>query len=188
VWAALQAQTVTVATEARLGQVIAELAGELDRLHTRRDRLAADIEAVFSAHPLGPVLTSLPGIGPRTGAKILAEIGYGHRFASGAQLAAYAGLAPVTHQSGSSIRGESRGRRGNHRLKNAMLRAAFCSLRHAASKAFYARKRAQGKRHNAAVICLARRRCDVILAMLKTATPYGPDRTARPSEKSTLAA
>jgi len=66
--------------------------------------------------------------------------------------------------------------------------AAFCSLRDPACKAFYARKRAQGKTHNAAVICLARRGCDVILARLKTATPYDPTRTARPSEKSALAA
>jgi hypothetical protein len=41
-----------------------------------------------------------------------------------------------------------------------------------ASKAFYDQKRAEGKRHNAAVICLARRRRDVILAMLRTRQPY----------------
>ena len=35
-------------------------------------------------------------------------------------------------------------------------------------------KRAEGKQHNAAVMCLARRRCDVILAMLRNRTPYKP--------------
>ena len=49
---------------------------------------------------------------------------------------------------------------------------------HPASKAFYDRKRAEGKRHNAALICLARRRCDVILAMLRTGQPYQPARSA----------
>ena len=78
----------------------------------------------------------------------------------------------MTRQSGSSLRGEARSRRGNHRLKNAMFLAAFASLRDPASRAFYDRKRAEGKRHNAAVICLARRRCDVILAMLRSRTPY----------------
>ena len=63
-------------------------------------------------------------------------------------------------------------RRGNHRLKNAMFLAAFASLRSAESKAFYGRKRAEGKRHNAAVICLARRRCNVMLAMLRDNQPY----------------
>ena len=172
VMAALDAQSVTMPAEQAVGRVIAELAVELDRIHTRRDALATEIEEVFLAHPFGQVLVTLPGIGPRTGARILAEIGDGTRFANGSKLASYAGLAPVTRQSGTSIRGESQSRRGNHRLKNAMFLAAFASLRSPESKAFYDRKRAEGKKHNAAVICLARRRCDVILAMLRNLEPY----------------
>lgn len=60
------------------------------------------------------------------------------------------------------------------RLKNAMFLAAFASLRSPDSKALDDRKRAEDKRHNAAIICLARRRCNVILAMLNTRTPYAP--------------
>jgi transposase len=174
---ALAAQDVTVAAEAAARRVIAELASELDRLHQRRDALEKEIEEVFMAHPFGEILASMPGVGPRTGARILAEIGDGSRFASGAKLAAYAGLAPVTRQSGTSLNAETRSRRGNHRLKNAMFLAAFASLRDPASKAFYDRKRAEGKRHNAALICLARRRCDVILAMLRNREHYQPDRS-----------
>lgn len=172
VMAALDAQTVTVPAEATFGRVIAELAGELDRIFARRDALAAEIEEAFLAHPFGELLSSMPGIGPRTGARILAEIGDGSRFADGDKLASYAGLAPVTRQSGKSMNGESKSRRGNHRLKNAMFLAAFASLRTPESKAFYDRKRVEGKRHNAALICLARRRCNVILAMLRTEQPY----------------
>jgi hypothetical protein len=76
----------------------------------------------------------------------------------------------VTRQSEHSPRGESKSRRGNHRL-NALFLAAFASLRDPESRAFYDRKRAEGKKHNAAFICLARRRCNVILAMLRTGTP-----------------
>ena len=169
---ALDAQTVTLPAETTIGRVVAELAGELDRLHKRRDTLAAEIEEVFLAHPFGDLLVSLPGIGPRNGARILAEIGDGSRFANGSKLASYAGLAPVTRQSGKSLNGESKSRRGNHRLKNAMFLAAFASLRSPDSKAFYDRKRAEGKKHNAALICLARRRCDVILAMLRNHEHY----------------
>jgi transposase len=176
VTAALGSQSVTVPAEAATGRVIAELATELDRVYARRDALAGEIEEVFLSHPFGELLSTLPGIGPRTGSRILAEIGDGTRFADGARLASYAGLAPVTRQSGKSINGESQSRRGNHRLKNAMFLAAFASLRDPASKAFYDRKRAEGKRHNAALICLARRRCDVILAMLRTGQPYQPVR------------
>jgi len=184
VTAALDAQSVTMPAEAAVGRVIAELAVELDRIHARRDALAAEIEEVFLAHPFGQVLVTLPGIGPRTGARILAEIGDGTRFANGSKLASYAGLAPVTRQSGTSIRGESQSRRGNHRLKNAMFLAAFASLRSPDSKAFYDRKRAEGKKHNAAVICLARRRCDVILAMLRNLEPY---RSQQPAPLPTAA-
>ena len=53
-----------------------------------------------------------------------------------------------------------------------MFLAAFASLRDPESKTFYDRKRAEGKKHNAALICLARRRCDVILAMLRDHEPY----------------
>jgi transposase len=130
---------------------------------------------VFSRHPLAKVLVSLCGFGTRTGARTLAEIGDPHRFANGGQLAAYAGLAPVDRQSGSSIRGSSKSRGGNHRLTNAMFLAAFVASQHDPwANAYYRRKRAEGKKHNAAIICLARRRCDIILAMLKTATPYNP--------------
>ena len=61
-----------------------------------------------------------------------------------------------------------------------MFLAAFASLRAPESKAFYDRKRAEGKKHNAALICLARRRCNVILAMLRTSQPYNPGQTATP--------
>lgn len=172
VWAALDEQTVSVPAEATLGRVIAELAGELDRIRARRKTLEDEIEKVFLAHPLGPVLISLPGIGPRTGARILAEIGDGSGFASGNKLAAYAGLAPVTRQSGTSIKSEHRSRRGNHRLKNAMFLSAFAALHDPDSRSFYDRKRTEGKKHNAALICLARRRCDVIHAMLRTSERY----------------
>jgi len=178
VTAALAAQDLTLPAQAATGRVIAELAGALDRVCARRGALAAEIEEAFLAHPSGELLASMPGIGPRTGARILAEIGDGSAFATGSKLAAYAGLAPVTRQSGTSLAGESRSRRGNHRLKNAMFLAAFASLRDPASKAFYDRKRAEGKRHNATLICLARRRCDVILAMLRTHQPYQPARPA----------
>lgn len=168
---ALEAQSLSVPAEATIGRVVAELAGELDRVHARRAALAGEIEEVFLAHPFGKLLQTLPGIGPRTGARILAEIGDGSRFATGDKLAAYAGLGPATRQSGKSLNAETKSRRGNHRLKNAMFLAAFASLRSPDSKAFYDRKRAEGKRHNA-IICLARRRCDVILAMLRTSQPY----------------
>ena len=123
-------------------------------------------------HPLGKVLASLCGFGPRTGPRTLAEIGDPHRFADGGRLASYAGLAPVDWQSRrSAVSRKPRG--GNHRLKNALLTTTFAATQHDPdARAHYQHKRSQGKRHNAAVICVAPRRCNIILAMLKTPTPY----------------
>lgn len=155
---------------------------------SRRDRLATEIEQTFASHPQAPVLMSIPGIEALTGARILTEIGDINRFPTSGHLAAYAGLAPVTRQSGSSIRGEHRSRRGNHRLKNAMWLSAFCSLHHSHSRDYYARKRSEGKLHNAAVVCLARHRCDVIHATLRSGLSYGElPSPAKPAPKPELA-
>jgi transposase len=179
---ALDAQTVTVPAEQTIGRVIRDLAVELSRLAAAREQLAVEIEAVFTRHPQAPVLLSIPGIGVRTGARILTEIGDVTRFPTPGHLAAYAGLAPVTKQSGRSINGEHRSRRGNHRLKNALWLSSFCSLHHDPSRDYYARKRSEGKKHNAAILCLARRRCDLIHKMLRTGLTYGelPARPAGP--------
>jgi transposase len=123
---------------------------------------------MFSGHPQAPVLMSIPGIGAGTGARILTEIGDVNRFPAAGHLVAYAGLAPVTRQSGRSLNGETRSRRGDHRLKNAMWLSAFCSLHHDHSRDHYTRKRSEGKLHDAAVACPARRRCDVIHGMLRS--------------------
>ncbi|MHA7156278.1 IS110 family transposase, partial [Arthrobacter sp. TMN-50] len=62
---------------------------------------------------------------------------------------------------------------GNKQLKNALFRSAWIASCHdPLSKAYYEKKRGQGKKHNAAIIRLARRRCDVIYAMLKNKTLY----------------
>ena len=183
IWAALEAQSVTLPAEETWGQVVAELLEDLDRIQQQRARLAAQIEEAFLAHPLGQVLVTLCGFGPRTGARTLAEIGDPTRFASGSRLASYAGLSPTDWRSGRSINGAFQHRGGNHRLKNAMFLAAFVATQHDPdARAYYQRKRAEGKKHNAAVICVARRRCNLIWAMLTTATPYEPSRSKKLAE------
>lgn len=70
-------------------------------------------------------------------------------------------------------------RTGNRKLKRAFFLASFAALHDPTSRAYYGRKRAEGKKHNAALICLARRRCDVLFAMLRTKTFHrAPETTA----------
>jgi transposase len=169
---AAKSQTVIVAGADTAAELVAELADQLYRILERRQRLEKEIERAFFALPEASILKSLPGIGPRLGARILIEIGDIRQFRTSAQLAAYAGLGPTPHQSGTSIRGNRPTRFGNHRLKNAFFLAALSSLQHAPSRTYYDRKREQGKRHTQALLCLARRRVDVLHAMLSHQVPY----------------
>ncbi|MDG4795671.1 IS110 family transposase [Micromonospora sp. WMMD1082] len=171
---ALDEQTVIVPGTAAAETILPRLADSLRDVLQQRDQVAAEVDRMLDAHPLAAVLTSMPGIGVRTAARILLEVGDGTSFATPGHLAAYAGLAPVTRRSGSSIRGEHPARNGNKQLKRAFFLAAFAALADPASRAYYDRKRAQGKRHNAALICLARRRIDVLFAMLRDKVPYQP--------------
>jgi len=115
----------------------------------------------------------MPGVGVRTAARLLTEVA-GKTFPTASHLAAYAGLAPVTRRSGTSIRGEHPSRRGNKILKRTLFLSAFAALRDPDSRAYYDRKITQGKRHNQALIALARRRSDVLFAMLRDGTIYEP--------------
>ncbi|WP_370936553.1 IS110 family transposase [Amycolatopsis sp. cg13] len=169
---ALDEQTVTVPGTAAADTVLPRLADSLKTVLQQRKQVAEQVEEILDAHPLAGVLTSMPGIGVRTAARILLEIGDASSFASSAHLAAYAGIAPVTRSSGSSIKGEHPARTGNRKLKRAFFLAAFAALSDPTSRAYYDRKRAEGKKHNAALICLARRRCDVLYAMLRNGTHY----------------
>ena len=152
--------------------MLPKLADSLKTILQQRKSISDDVERMLDDHPLSRVLTSMPRIGVRTGGRILLEVGDGSAFASAAHLAAYAGIAPVTHRSRTSIRGEHPARSGNRKLKRALFLSAFAALHDTASRTYYDRKRAEGKKHNAALICLARRRCDVLYAMLKNDEPY----------------
>ncbi|QBI41165.1 IS110 family transposase [Burkholderia pseudomallei] len=170
---ALSEQAVTVPGTQAATIVMPRLAQQLAALRQQRDEVAAEVERLVLAHPLWPVLTSMPGVGVRTAARRLTEAAP-KAFATAAHLAAYVGLAPVTRRSGSSIRGEHPSRRGNKVLKRALFLSAFAALRDPVSRAYYSRKIQQGKRHNQALIALARRRCDVLFAMLRDGTIYQP--------------
>ena len=178
VWAgeitsALGEQTVVVTGTDAAALVLPRLAEQLSALRRQRDEIIVEVEKIVEQHPLQPVLTSMPGVGVRTAARLLTEVTT-KSFPTAGHLAAYAGLAPVTRRSGTSIRGEHPSRRGNKILKRTMFLSAFAALRDPESRAYYNRKIAQGKRHNQALIALARRRSDVLYAMLRDGTLYQP--------------
>jgi transposase len=183
----LNTQTLVVPGTAAFGRVITGVAAQLRDLHHERRTLGRDLENLLEAHPLAGVLRSMPGVGLRTALKILTIVGDGSAFPTSGHLASYAGLSPVTRKSGSSIKGETRSYRGNHALKSALFLSAFASLGDPASRAYYDRKRAEGKKHNAALTCLARRRVDVLFAMLRDRVPYQHPVTHQPTPTAAAA-
>jgi transposase len=183
----LDAQTVVIPGTGAFARVIAGVAARLREVRAERDELAAELEQRLEAHPLAAVLSSMPGVGLRTTLTVLTVVADVSAFPSAAHLAAYAGLAPVTRRSGTSIKGQTRSQRGHHGLKTALFLSAFASLADPVSRAYYDRKRAEGKRHNSALICLTRRRLDVLYAMLRDGQPYRPPVPDDPN-KATAAA
>ena len=171
IFTALDGQTVVVSGTDAAGLVLPQLATSLAQTRSSRDEVLVRIEELVEAHPLFELLTSMPAVGVRTAARILTEV-VGKDFESAGHLASYAGLAPVTWRSGTSIRGDHSSRRGNKILKRALFLSAFAALKDPLSRAYYDKKRAEHKKHNQALIALARRRCNVLYAMLRDGTYF----------------
>lgn len=165
--AAAEAQSLELPAGNVTADIVRDLADDVLRLKERIAKLDEDIARHFFAHPQAEILVSLPGMGPLLGAEFLVTIGDPSNFASADHLAAYAGLIPVARDSGKSTGNHRRMRGGNKVLKRVFYQSAFASLRDASSRAFYDRKRAEGKRHHQAVLALARRRVNVLWAMLR---------------------
>lgn len=147
---AIGPQNVTVAGTQAVEEIAPILASRIRQLRQQREQLVAKVETLLEDHPLLAVPASMPGIAVRTASQILLAIsGDITRFKSAAHLAAYAGIAPVTRRSGTSIRGEHPARGGSKRLKNALWQTVFIAAFHdPENHAYYQRKGNEGKRHN----------------------------------------
>jgi transposase len=170
---AAKAQSVTLPAQDVAASIVAELARDVLGLKERIGSIDEELEKRFFARPEARVLISLPGMGPILGAEFLVAVGEISAFESADRLAAYAGLVPAIHDSGKRVGNNKRMRGGNKVLKRVFYQSAFASLRSAPeSRIFYERKRAEGKRHTQALIALARRRVNVLWAMLRDGTTF----------------
>ena len=172
--AAAAAQQLVVPGERLAARLVRELAAEALACRQRLIDLDAELDCLLERHPDAALIRSLPGMGAVLTAEFIAEAGTLARYRSADALAAAAGLAPVLRQSG-KVRFQRRPSGGNKALKRVFYQSAFCSLSSPDSRAFYARKRREGKRHHQALIALARRRIDVLWAMLHTRQPFQPN-------------
>ena len=169
--AAAAEQTIAVPAERMTARLIRELAMEALASRARLIELDGELEALLERHPDAALIRSLPGMGVVLTAELIAEAGNLSRFRSADALASAAGMAPVLRQSGKT-RFLRRPAGGNKSLKRIFYQSAFCSLSHDDSRTFYDRKRREGKRHHQAVIALARRRVNVLWAVVQSRTPF----------------
>jgi transposase len=169
--AAAAEQTIAVPAERITARLVKELAAEALATRTRVISLDRELDDLLDRHPDAALIRSLPGMGAVLTAELIAAAGSLSRFRSADALAAAAGIAPVLRQSGKT-RFLRRPTGGNKSLKRIFYQSAFCSLGQPDSRAFYDRKRREGKRHHQAVIALARRRINVLWAMLNNRQPF----------------
>jgi transposase len=170
---AAKAQSVSLPAENVAATICSELAEETLALKESIDTLDGELGRRFFARPEARILASLPGIGPILGAEFLVSVGDLSAFESADRLAAYAGLVPAAFDSGKRVGNHRRMRGGNKVLKRVFYQSAFASLRSSPhSRAFYDRKRREGKKHTQALIALARRRVNVLWAMLRDGTTF----------------
>lgn len=176
---AAEGQSIVVPGEAAFADMIRELAAEALKAREAIARIDRDLEALLTRHPDGALIRSLPGMGAVLAAELIANIGNIERFRSADALASAAGLAPVIRQSGKS-RTWRRANGGDKALKRVFFQSAFCavSTKDPLSKAFYDRKRHEGKHHTQAIIALARRRVTVLWTMLRTRQTFHPIKKA----------
>lgn len=119
-------------------------------------------------------ITSIPGVGPVTGAAILSEIGDVNRFESSDKLVAYAGIDATVYQTGQFEAAETHmSKRGSPYLRHALWQAASMAILYEPElKAFYQAKRDQGKHHGTAVGAVCRKLLVRIFVILKEQRPY----------------
>jgi len=174
--AAARSQTVRLPGEDVAADLVAALAKEVMDLDIRIKQADKAIEDRFRRHRLADVIVSMPGFGYRLGAELLAAIGELDLITSADHLAAYAGLAPVANDSGKRTGRLHTPSRYNRRLRRVTYLSALTSMRcHPESRAYYERKRAEGKRPIQAIVCLARRRTNVLWALMRDNRTWQPE-------------
>ena len=180
---AAQAQHTVVPGQDVAASIVADLATQLLRIDERIKDLDTRVTATFRAHPQAEIIESLPGMGPILGAELIAAAGDLNGYANAGRLASAAGLVPVPRDSGRRTGNLHRPVRYSRKLRRVFyLSAQAAMMREGPNRDYYLKKRGEGLKHVQALIALARRRVDVLWALLRDnrlfeITPPGP-RTA----------
>jgi transposase len=157
-------------------RLAAELVKDLEQNYARRKDADKELRALVAA--TGTRLLELHGIGPTGAARLLVEVGDVSRFPDRNHFASWTGTAPIDASSGDHVRHRlSRG--GNRQINRVLHTMATVQLRNPTEgRAYYDRKKADGKSSNEAMRCLKRRLSDAVYRVMvddfARATRTGP--------------
>ena len=173
---AAQAQHTVLPGESVAAQLVADLATQILALDDRIKNLDKQIGTTFRTHPQAAIIESMPGIGPILGAELLVAAGDLAAYADAGHLASAAGLVPVPRDSGRRTGNLHRPKRYSRRLRRVFYLSAQTSIiKDGPNRDFYLKKRGEGCKHVQAIIALARRRVDVLWALLRDNRIFTPD-------------
>lgn len=169
-----------LAMRIHLEQICPEETSVLAQIEASRAALEQTVESLQkhvqknTDKSLKKLLMSIPGIGERIAATLIAELGTIHRFKDGKRLVAYAGLDPKVNQSGASLHKNTKlTKRGSPCLRQAAYMAAFIAVQHDPElKEYFEKKRKEGKCYREGVIATSRKILYRVHAVWKRGTPY----------------
>ena len=155
-----------------VGEMVLQDARRVMALGGDIQALDRSIQATAADSALAQTIQSIPGFGDTTSAELAGEIGTLSRFESEAGLALYAGMAVLDISSGKKVAARA-SKQVNTRAKAAMMVAVARHIPHVpTSKAYYDKKRAEGKKHNQAIRALGRQLIRVIWSLVKNNRQY----------------
>ncbi|MEU2134765.1 transposase [Streptomyces sp. NPDC018352] len=179
---AAKAQQTSLPGEDAAAQIIEDLANSILNLTERIARVEKQMEKMLNEHPQEPILLSMPGMGHILAAELLVAAGDFSAYATEGHFASAAGMVPVSRGSGTRTGINVRPKRYSRPLQRALFLAAQAAcFHHQRDRDYYSRKRAQGMRHSAAVICVARRQIRMLWTLLREDRQYQID----PPERGT---
>jgi transposase len=174
----MEANRLEVAATAAVSE---SLAGHLAYLDTEIAKTEKMIRSHIDHHPglkgQRDLLVSIPGVGETTAAKLLSEVMDVKLYESARQLAAFAGLAPRLHESGSSIRRKAHlSKTGAPRLRKALYFPAVVAMRHNPYvKDLSERLKARGKCPMQVIGAAMRKLVHIAYGVLKSGKPFDPE-------------
>lgn len=155
---------------------IKTMVSQIEFLNATIAKVEREVEGLLER--IEPNITTIPGVSITTGAQIVAEIGDVKRFKNAASIVKYAGLNSGVDESGKfSAEGVPITKQGSPYLRRSLWLAANRARQFDPRlKAFYDKKRREGKPHRVAVTACARKLCHVVYAVMRDGEPYDPDK------------